>query len=415
MSILKFIQNLLKIKGYRVTGFTFHNWHKELWLEVKPYKNGARCPMCNQRGKIIRTFAQPRIWRDVPVCGRLVFLVYRPREITCRQHGRIQESIPWADQHARVTYRFEYLLLSYCSIMTQKAASELLKISTSTLSDILHRTITRIRKGHRIRGLTHIGIDEISYCKGRKYATIVYDLRRSCVLWVGMGKGRETIDRFFAEELSVYQRRQIVAGCCDMSQAYIGAIEHWCPNATLILDRFHIVKALNTAVDEVRKEQWRKADQNGRATLKGLRWLLYRHSSKRKDEDIRQLKSLYMNGNRRIYRAWILSDEFEQFWDFKDQDKAGDFLDNWCQTANKSRLEPIKDFVKTIKKHRDRLVPFVENRLTNAIAEGLNRIIKIVKNRASGFRTLDAFSDMIYLTVGDVNIPEQIPARFRTL
>ena len=415
MSILKFIQKLLKIKGYRVTGFTFHNWYQELWLEVKPYKNGARCPKCNRRGKIIRTFKQPRIWRDVPVCGRILFLAYCPREIKCSKHGRIQENIPWADQHARVTYRFEYLLLSYCSIMTQKAASELLKISASTLSDILHRTITRVRKGHRIRGLTHIGIDEISYCKGRKYATIVYDLKRSCVLWVGMGKGRETIDKFFAEELSVYQRKQIVAGCCDMGQAYIGAIEHWCPNATLILDRFHIVKALNTAVDEVRKEQWRKADHSGRATLKGLRWLLYRHPSKRQDEDIRQLKSLYMNGNRRIYRAWVLSDEFEQFWDFKDQNKAGDFLDNWCQTANKSRLEPIKDFVKTIKKHRDRLVPFVENRLTNAIAEGLNRVIKIVKNRASGFRTLDAFSDMIYLTVGDVDIPEQIPARFRTL
>jgi transposase len=299
--------------------------------------------------------------------------------------------------------------------MTQKAASQLLKISTSTLSDILHRTIARMRAGHRIRGLTHIGIDEISYCKGKKFATIVYDLKRSCVLWIGKGKGRETIDRFFAKELSAHQRKQIVAGCCDMSQAYVGAIEHWCPKATLVLDRFHIVKALNAAVDEVRKEQWRKADKEGKASLKGLRWLLYRHPSKRKDEDIRRLKSLYMNGNRRIHRAWVLSDEFEQFWDFKDKKEAGEFLDNWCQTANKSRLEPIKSFVETIRKHRDRLLPFVEHRLTNAIAEGLNRVIKIVKNRASGFRTLNVFSDMIYLTVGDLDIPGQIPARFRTL
>lgn len=136
--------------------------------------------------------------------------------------------------HARITYRFEYSLLIYCSIMTQKAAAELLKISTSTLSEMLHRSITRIRHGHKIRGLTHIGIDEISYCKGQKYATIVYDLKRSCVLWVGMGKGRETIDRFFTEELSAYQRKQITASCCDMGQTYIGALEHWCPNATLV-------------------------------------------------------------------------------------------------------------------------------------------------------------------------------------
>ncbi len=342
MSILKFIQKLLKIKGYHVIDFTFNNWCKELWLEVKPHKNGARCPKCNRRGKIIRIFDKPRVWWDVPVCGKDVFLVYRPREINCRRHGRVQENIPWAAQHARVTYRFEFLLLSYCAVMTQKAASKLLKISTSTLSDMLHRTITMVRKDHRIKGLTHIGIDEISYCKGRKYATIVYDLKRSCVLWVGLGKGRETIDRFFAEELSAFQRRQIVAASCDMGQAYIRAIEHWCPKATLVLDRFHVVKALKAAVDEVRKEQWREADKE-------------------------------------------------------------------------SRLDPIKKFVETVRTHRHRLLPFVENRLTNAIAEGLNRIIKIVKNRASGFRTLDAFSDMIFLTVGDVDIPGQIPARFRTL
>ena len=227
-----------------------------------------------------------------------------------------------------------------------------------------------------------------------------------------MGKGRKTIDRFFTDELSRYQRKQITAACCDMGQAYIGAIEYWCPDATLVLDRFHIVKALNAAVDEVRKEEWRKADKDNRLTLKGL---LYQHPSRRKDEDVKRLKSLYMNGNRRIYRAWILGDEFEQFWDFKDLNEAETFLDNWCQPANRIRLEPIKDFVKTIKRHKHRLLPFVDNRLTNAIGEGLNRIIKIVKNRASGFRTLDAFSDIIYLTVGDMDIPGQIPARFRAI
>ena len=87
-----------------------------------------------------------------------------------------------------------------------------------------------------------IGIDEISYCKGHKYATIVYDLERSCVVWVGKGKARETIDSFFRNKLSRYQRKRIVSGCCDMSETFIGAIEKWCPKATLVLDRFHIVR-----------------------------------------------------------------------------------------------------------------------------------------------------------------------------
>ena len=414
MSVNKFIQHLLKIKAFSVKSFFFKNWFKELWIEVKPYKNGALCPLCKKRGKIIHTLDEPRVWRDIPVCGREVFFYYYPREIKCRTHGRVQEDIPWAAPNARVTHRFEYSLLIYCSIMTQKAAAQLLKIPTSTMSDILHRIITRTRQGHKIKKLRKIGIDEISYCKGRKYATIVYDLERSCVVWIGKGKARDTIDSFFVNKLSKYQRKRIIAGCCDMSETFIGAIEKWCPNATLILDRFHIVKALNEATDEVRKEEWRKADKSGKKALKGVRWLIYKHSSNRSEEDTKSLKSLYM-GNRRIHRSWVLKDEFEQFWEFTDQESAGEFFDSWCKTAIRSRLESIKKFVKTIRRHKHRLLPFVEHRLTNAVSEGINRIIKIVKNRASGFRTLDAFSDLIYLTVGDLDIPDQIPARFHAL
>jgi transposase len=99
---------------------------------------------------------------------------------------------------------------------------------------------------------------------------------------------------------------------------------------------------------------------------------------------------------------------------FSDIEQADEFLRSWCKTAIRSRLGSIKRLPRQSKRTK-RLLPFVENRLTKAAAEGLNQIIKIVKNRASGFRNLNAFSDLIYLTIGDLNIPEQIPARFRTL
>lgn len=413
MTINKFIRKLLKLKGLCVTGFKFANRNTVLNLWVKPHKNGCLCPYCGRRGRIVRTM-MPRMWRDLPVCGCCVLFWYCPREIQCPTHGRIQEDIPWAESYARITYRFEYAMLIYCQLMTQKAAAKILHIAGSTLSDQLHRSITRIRDGHRIRGLKCVGIDEISYCKGHKYATIVYDLDRSCVVWVGQGKGRDTIDIFFNEVLSDYQKSKIKWGCCDMSETYIGAIEDHCPNATLVLDRFHVVKALNKAVDEVRKEQWRNACADERKALKGLRWLLFKHSSNRSKKDSRILNAL-RKGNRRIHRAWVLSDEFERFWDYKVEWAAKRFLKRWMTTALKSRIEPIRKFVRTIKKHIGRILPYIGSRLTNAIGEGLNRIIKIVKNRASGFRTLHPFTDMIFLTVGDVDIPAQIPAKFRAL
>lgn len=411
MTTLRVLGKLLKLKGMRIRSAWFEP--EGFMLAVKPYKNGCRCPECGRRGKIVRSL-ELRRWRDVQVCGRTIWLLYSPREIRCPTHGRLTEEVPWAAPFSRITYRFEYLMLRYCQIMTQKAAAELLRIAKSTLSDLLHRAISRIRQGHRIRDLKTIGIDEISYRKGHKYATLVYDIDRACVVWIGRGKARETIDVFFEKELTASQRARIRWACCDMSQAYIGAIEAHCPNATLVLDRFHIVRALNAAVDEVRKEQWRVAGADERKALKGLRWLLYRHSSNRSRRDTRTLKALE-KANRRIYRAWRLKDEFEQFWNYKAPWAARRFLKSWTTSALRSRLAPLKKFVSTVRRHAESIIAFVQIRLTNAVAEGLNRVAKIVHNRASGFRNLDAFADMIFLTVGDLDIPAQIPASFRTL
>ena len=146
----------------------------------------------------------------------------------------------------------------------------------------------------------------------------------------------------------------------------------------------------------------------------GLRWLLFRHRTNRSKGDTRVLNQL-RKSNRRIHRAWVLKDEFNQFWDYKAHWRARDFLKQWITTALKSRLETLRKFAYTIRKHTDNILTFIDSRLTNATAEGINRIIRIVKNRASGFRTVPAFIDLIYLTVGDVDIPAQIPNKFRTL
>ncbi len=414
MSNSKFICKLLNLRGLKVTDISFKRKNKEIWLCVKPFKNGCRCPHCGRRGKIRRIWKVSRTWRDICVGGQTVNFVYRPKEIVCATHGRVQELIPWANPFMRITYRLEYLMVVFSQMMTQKAAAELLHIPSSTFSEGLHRCIKRARSGHRIRALKFIGLDEVSHLKGHKYITVVYDLERSCVLWVGKGKSRDTIDSFFNEHLSDYQKKQIQWGCCDMSKTYIGAIKEHCPNAKLVLDRFHIVKALNSAMDEVRKEEWRSVTGDERKALKGLRWLLFRHGSNRTRRDKRILDSL-RSGNRRIHRACVLKDEFDQFWSYKATWAAERFLKRWCTAALRSRLDPIRKFVQMVRAHSENIITFIESRLTNAAAEGINRVIRLVKNSASGFRSVESFIDLIYLVIGDVDIPAQIPARYRTV
>jgi transposase len=411
MTTNKFIRQFLNIVGLTISNFFLDQRNKELKLYVKPHKNGCRCPHCNQRGKIVRTM-DVRSWRDIVVCGFKVIFFYAPRIIECKTHGYVQENIPWADPYAKVTHRLEFQILIYCQLMTQKAAAKLLCLATSTLSDLLHRIINRVREGHKIEDIKSIGIDEVSYAKGRKFITVIYDLDKSRVVWVGKGKGRDTVDNFFNNELTDVQKKKIKWGSCDMYQTYIDALEYHCPNITVVLDRFHVAKALNEALDNARKEEWQNIDEKNRKSFKGIRWLLFKHASKRTEKETEMINSL-RKSNRRIHRAWILKDEFNQVWDCSTVEEAQIFLKRWMTTALKSRLEPIRKFVRTVRKHSERIVSFVASGLSNAKAEGINRIIKIIKNRASGFRSLNAFIDMIYLTIGDLDIAEQIPAEYR--
>lgn len=173
----RLLSKLLKFKGFRALGFWWESRGRDLVVAVKPHKNGARCPECGHRGKIVRTLA-PRRWRDGRICGQTVWLSYGPREIRCRTHGQVVEVIPWAAPFSRVTYRFEYTMLRLCQSTTQKVVADLLGIPTSTLSDLLHRAIERGREGHKIRGLRTIGIDKIHTPKNTS-------MRRSSMIWIG--------------------------------------------------------------------------------------------------------------------------------------------------------------------------------------------------------------------------------------
>jgi transposase len=310
---------------------------------------------------------------------------------------------------ARNTLRLECQLLRLCKVLPQKEAAAQLGLAPSTVARMLHSSIERLREVHKIRGLKNIGIDEISYKKNHCYLTIVYDLDRNCVVWAGKGKARETIDRFFTDVLSEGQRKRIQFACCDMSKTYIGAIEHHLPNATLVLDRFHIIKALNEAVDEVRKQRWRIADADTRAELKGLRFILLKNKKNRSQAERKFLADLE-RADRRIFRACTLKDELSHFWTYKHASNAEKFLKKWCMRALLSRIEPVRRFVKTLRDHWDGVFASVSG-ITNAAAEGINRVLKMAKNRASGFRSPENYINIIYLVAGDLDIPAQIPRK----
>ena len=125
--------------------------------------------------------------------------------------------------------------------------------------------------------------------------------------------------------------------------AYISSIKEHCKHVTLVLDKFHIIQCLNKAVDAMRKDIWRETCKEGRKAIKGVRWLISYSSSSRSKGQTRTI-NLLERSNNKIFRSWLLKDNFEHFWDYISPGHASNFLNAWITRALRSRIESMKEY-----------------------------------------------------------------------
>ena len=184
-----------------------------------------------------------------------------------------------------------------------------------------------------------IGIDEISIRKGHNYRVIVSDLDRERPIWVG-GEGRKEadIDLFF-KALGEKKSARIELAAMDMWKAFRNSVMKNAPNARIIYDKFHIMRHLSKALDEVRRSEYKRLSGKDRSYIKGQRYTLL---SRRKNLSLngrRALKKL-LEANRRLNTAYLLKETFGQLWDYRTERGARAFFERWQDSLKSQRLQP---------------------------------------------------------------------------
>jgi transposase len=101
-------------------------------------------------------------------------------------------------------------------------------------------------------------------------------------------------------------------------------------------------------------------------------------------------------------RAYLLKESFQLFWTYWSPHWARWFLRKWCTRAMRSRLDPIKKFVGTLRRHEDLILNWFKARKTysSGVVEGLNRKVNLITRKAFGFRSLQALQTALYHTLG---------------
>jgi transposase len=258
-------------------------------------------------------------------------------------------------------------------------------------------------------GVEAIGVDEISWHKNHKYLTLVYDIGVGSkrLLYIARDRTEASLRGFF-EQLGEEKSKKLVYICSDMWAPYLKVIAEKAAQAKNILDRFHIMKKFNEAIDQVRRDEARRMKQEGgEPLLVHARWCLLKRTENLTERQASKLQKL-MRYNLRSVRAYLLREEFQRFWQYVRPSCAARFLEQWCKVAMRSRLEPLKKVVGMLRNHRELILNWfsAQGTMSSGTVEGLNHKAKVVFRNAYGYRQYNTVEIALYHTLGALPAPE---------
>ena len=372
----------------------------ELVVWVRPRSDAvARCGRCGQWAPGYDRGGGPRRWRHVDVgFARCVLEGPAPR-VGCGRCGPTVAQVPWARHDTMFTRAFEDVVVHDAIRSNKTSAAKRYELTWRAIDGMCTRLLAEaMGRVDLLEGLLAVAIDEVKAKKGQRYLTVVSDPFGGRVVWVIEGRSKDTVAAFF-DALGTERAAQLEIVTTDGAEWIRTVVTDRAPNAEICLDTFHVVSWATKALDEVRRDLWRRLKGSTAAkAVKGLRWVLLRswaNLSIGQRDVIRQLETT----NRRLFRAWQLKEELADIFQLP-LFTARRALDDWLYYASRSRLEPFVKLARTIRHYRDSIEATIEWGFTNGIAEANNSVIGRIRRNANGFHNPQSFITMIMLDRG---------------
>lgn len=360
------------------------------------------CPTCGAPCPGYDTLR--RSWRHLDTCQFKTYLVADVPRVSCKEHGVQQILLPWAEPKSGFTALFEAMVIDWLKEANISAVARLTRLTWDQVYGVMRRAVKRGLERRPVVATDRAAIDETSVLKRHEYVTVVTDITTGHVLFVSDGKGRESLDEFWAW-LGPERIACLKAIALDMSAPYMASIRANVPSADSLMcfDRFHVAKILNDAVNTVRKQEHRALMSDGDESLKGAKHLLLENPENMTRERRLRFREIQASSLKSA-RAWAIKDAARWLWGYVSRTWAEKGWKAWIGWAQRSQLEPMKRAARTVKQHLGGILNAVLLRVTNAISESTNAKIQRIKNRACGYRNRARFHDAIYFHLGGLDL-----------
>lgn len=380
-------------------------------IEVPIRARANSRPICSGCGKRRPGYDRlpVRRFQFVPLWQIAVVFVYALRRVDCPSCGVIAEQIPWASGKSQLTTAYQWFLAGWAERLSWKEVADVFHTTWQHVRDSVRYAVAWGLVHRDLSGVTAIGVDEIQWRRGHHYLTLVYQIDAGCkrLLWIGRERTEDCLRRgleLLGEEFCAGLRLV----CSDMWKPYLNVLAEQAGTAIHVLDRFHIMKQLGEAIDQVRAGEARRLKQDGyEPVLKHSRWCLLKRPENLTEKQTVKLDEL-LRYNLQSVRAYLHREDFQRFWEYRSAGWAGKFLDEWCMRVMRSRLAPLKKAARSLRKHRQLLLNWfrANGSISAGIVEGFNNKAKLTMRKSYGFREYETIETALYHHLGNLPEPE---------
>ncbi len=335
-----------------------------------------------------------RQFRTLPIGAKEVFITLNIARVKCLDCQVIRQvKVRFSEGSKRYTRRFKKLVLELSQHMSVQAVSSFLKVGWDLVKEIQKNHLLRRYGNPNIRKLKRIAIDEIYMGKKSGYLTVVLDLQRSVVVYVGKGKSGESLIPFWKKLKRANVELEVVA--TDMGAAFIKSARDYQSQAVNVVDHFHVIKLFNEKLTKLRRDLQRDCESvEDKAVFKGIRWLLLIRSDKleKKDEKAKKRLKQALELNEPLAKAYYLKELLREIWNQADKASASKLMTEWIKMADASGVNLLKSFAKTIGRLKAAILAYYDfDGLSSGPIEGINNKIKTIHKVAYGYRDHEFF------------------------
>ncbi len=326
--------------------------------------------------------------RDLSCGDMRIYLEFEVRRVQCRSCGKVKrERLDFLADSPFHTKRFAHYVGRRCRSTTIKDLAKELHLDWDAVKTLEKQYMQAQLTKVGAPGPKAIGIDEISIRKGHDYRIVVSDLLRRRPIWFGGEDRKEASMALFYDWLGEKKTKGVRLAVMDMWKPFRNVTAARAPQAAILFDKFHIMRHLGKALDEVRKSEYRRLSGQDRSYIQGQKYTLLSHRENLTPAGRQNLKKL-LAANKRLNTAYLLKESFGQLWDYEREGWARRFFDNWRASLKWQRLKPYEEFAEMIERHWDGIAAYCkpENKVSLGFVEGLNNKIRVIQRRAYGLR-----------------------------